>query len=462
MSGARPAWVRRGWVRPLVVVALMVLASPARAQDLPGAPTNPLAEAQADAERYPQDYATVARLATVAAGQQRWDVALGAWEGAYALSGGNLDSSLGRVLALLGAGRATEARAAAKDATDRHPDADLAWATRAWTLRQHQAGLPGTWGLGGARAAYRKALALRPDDSYRCGLAFVDLQRGDRAAALAAFSALPADPCSAAGLQASRPDWRVYGSLTFAGLAYQDHADDTGGASLIVQGGARIAELVHVELTGRFLWKDFAEDATTRYQQQELWGRVGVSHAGFGGEVLAGAIGGSLSTGGRFVIGGQGWVTSGATMRIGGAVGDWSDGTSGQLQAGLLIPVLARLGLDVRGGLSAWQADAGTSAGPLGWGGASAELDLDPVQLTVGGWGGPRVRPVDFDEPSVWNVLERPVAGFDLEASVRLGSLLGLHAGYQVLRLDPLDGSTHPHTHVITFGVHAQGGGALP
>jgi len=91
----------------------------------------------------------------------------------------------------------------------------------------------------------------------------------------------------------------------------------------------------------------------------------------------------------------------------------------------------------------------------------SALIDAGRLHLEVGGRGGTEVRPVRFDEPTVWNTTARPLAGAFVDAAVDLDDHFALTFGYEALAMRPVDGSDDYFIHVLSFGFTVEGKGGL-
>jgi len=441
--------------------------------------TPELARAAALSDTWPQDYAAAVGWARAAVTAERPEDALRAWDRAMALSGGNLEVLLGRSATLLELDRVVEARLDARGATALAPDLPASWNGRAWAQR-HTPGLAsGAWGLLDAETSYRRALRLDPDDATAgCGLAWTRLALGDRVGAEQAFrlrfEADPADDCAARGAAESRPRITGGGALVVAGVVRDGHPLYAGGPSLLVQGGLEIADLAFVQVTGRFLWLLPSREAAggppgspqslngaAPYDQQEIWLRAGADHRGSGGQVLVGIFNASTADAAFATVGGQGWLTWGATLRGEGSFARYADGDTVMGGLGVRVPVTSFLSLDGGLRLSSWLPAEGDDEGPLVAGQASALLELGRLGLEVGGRFGTEVRPLRFADPTLWNTTERYGGGLFVDGSIELHENIGLTLGYELLRMQPVDGSDDRHTHVFSLGVFGRGTGGL-
>ncbi len=439
------------------LLLLLLLAGPAQAADLDAL--------RAAAEASPQDYATQIALARAADEAGERALAATAWQAAFEASGGNLEASLGRALALANAGRIAEARRGAAAAVAAFPDSADAHKTQAWLLRFHDPILPGTYGLVAAERSYARAFSLFPDADTRCGLGWTRLALGAPLSARQDFAARlmddPGDPCAVQGTAATRSTIRFGGGFSLNGAIYQDHPTALGGFNALISGHVSFADLVSVELVGRFLGIAYQDaDSTRDYRQDEVWGRVGVAHGGFGGQVLAGAIGTTSTTKVMPVVAGRGWFTFGPTLRFEGTVSAYDDGDAVRGGFGLRVPVLAALSLD--GGLDVSAlVDGTTDPVPRVSAHASALVQVGPVLLQPGIRLGDELRPVRIDEPSAWNTTDIVKLSAYLKGTAALNPHLDLTFGYEILRLDPEDGSDVRHTHLISLGLTGLGSGGL-
>ena len=471
-----------------VLVALMVSVvtpAPGLAEEAPQPMSPALATAAAESDTYPQDYAAAVRYAQAAVTAERPELALIAWDRAMALSGGNLEVLLGRSLTLLDLGRIADARRDARSATDQAPDQPIVWTRRAWAQRNTPKLASGAWGQLGAESSYRRALALDSENAAaHCGLAWSLLALGDRLGAERAFRLRfeqdPADDCAIDGAVASAPRIAGGGGVVLAGIVRDGHPLYVGGLSLLVQGGVEVADLAFFQVTGRFLWLFSEEESgsdraagrggptvgpasgqTATYDQQELWLRAGAHHRGAGGQVLVGVLDASTSDESFATVGGQGWVSFGATLRGEGAWAGYGDGETAMGGLGLRVPVTSFLSLDGGLRLSSWMPTDSESEGPYAAGSLAALLDVGRLHLEAGGRFGTEIRPLRFDEPILWNTTERYVGGAFVDGTVELHDKFGLSFGYELLRMQPVDGSDDRHTHVFSLGVYGQGVGGL-
>lgn len=439
-----------------LLVLLLGLFGTAQAADL--------SALRAAAEQFPQDYATQVALARAADALDQPELALQAWDAAFGVSGGNHESSLGRTMALLRAGEVEAARAQARATLQRFPESAAAWKVHAWSQRQFAPWMPRTYGLLTARSAYARAWSLAPEADTRCGFAYTRLSLGAPVAARQDFAAMlladPGDPCAVDGAGSTRPRIGFGGGFVLSGSIYQQHATNLGGFNAQIFGDVTFSDLVFVEIAARFAGVAYDSGAgTADYRQDEIWGRVGVSHEGFGGQLVAAAVGSSSAVNPIPVLAGQGWATFGPTVRLEGSWARYADGDVGKVGFGLRVPVTSFLSLD--GGLDV-SGSSTAAAGPHFSGFGSALLDFGPVGLELGFRAGTEVRPVRLDELSVWNLADPLAASAFVDAGVTLNPNLDLFFGYEILRLRPLDGSDASHTHVLSVGLRGHGSGGLP
>ena len=394
---------------------------------------------------------------------------LGAWAQAPVPRGLVLASEAqqARVLPLLAEGRVFEARAAAAAATRLTPDDAGAWMLYGWSRRQAPRGLPGSYGLPLAEAAYGLALALEPETpDARCGGVWARLEQGDRVGARAAFTRLlsddPSDACALAGARASAPRWTASGRVSLLGSVYDGDPSRSGGISLL--GGARVgfADLLHLELTGRLLAVGLDIDGVkVTGTQAEVWGRVGIAHRGLGVEALLAAVNSSGDVRAASVVGVRGWGTFGVTLRGEAAVSTFDDGRALQAGIGVYAPVFSVLSVDAGLQVSGFAPQDGDATGPAAM--VSAALLLTPTDtfsLRVAGRGGKAWSPVRFDGPAIWNTDGAQTAGAEVVVSGRLLPWLRVHGTWEVARLlDPT--GTVSHTHVFGLGVTVETEGEM-
>ncbi len=440
-----------------IALLLALLSTPVDAADL--------ASLRAAAAAYPQDYGAQQTLARAAEEAGERDLALIAWQAAFDASHGNLESSLGRALALLNLGRIPEGRAAARAAARAFPESAAAQKTLAGAHRHAATNLPGSWGLVAADRAYVRAFSLSPDDDTRCGRAWNRLALDAPLVARQDFAALllknPGDACAVDGTAATRPMFRFGGGFSLNGSLYQDHPSNLGGFNALIFGRISFADLVFAEVAGRFLGIAQSTDTGTQdYRQDEIWGRVGVAHGGFGAQVLAGALGATTSTSTIPAVGGQAWASFGATLRLEGTWAQYDDGEALRAGLGLRVPVLSMLSLDGGVDLSGLIDDSGDPT-PQVSAHLSAILRLGPMTLQPGFRAGNEIRPLRIDEPSLWNTTSTLEASAFLKGSAALNPNLDLSFGYEVLRFQPADGSDVRHTHVLSIGIAGHGSGGL-
>ena len=243
------------------------------------------------------------------------------------------------------------------------------------------------------------------------------------------------------------------GSAAGSATLYQDHPSNVAGGAVELGGWVDIAELAFFGVSGRYLGIGYEDTSIQPYEQGELWLRAGLRHRGFGGQLLVGVIDRSTADTPAPVIAGQVWATFGPTVRLEGSWSEWTDGEASMFGAGIRVPVLSFLSFDAALNLSSFSDS--DDVHPSGSG--AVIFDWDPVRLKLGARGGTEVRPVRFDEASVWNTTEYLGASAFLDGTIHLNDNFGLTFGYEVARLEPTDGSDARHTHVLTFGVTAEG-----
>ncbi len=412
------------------------------------APIEPLQRAF---EAFPDDYATAVALAKGAYAEGRFELSLEAWDAARDISDGNLETRLGRVMTLLALDRVAEARLESAAAVASTHD-DSAWLTHAWAMRQAMGFEAPVYSLLGAESAYGRAIDA-PDAA--CGRAFTRVELGDSLGSRATFVRLleanPSDACALAG--ASRPTIRFGGGVAGSATLYQDHPSNVAGGALELHGWIDVADFAFFGVSGRYLGIASEDTSAEPYEQGELWLRAGLRHRGIGGQLLVAVVDRNTTDVAAPVIAGQVWASFGPTVRLEGSWSEWTDGEAAMFGVGIRVPVLSFLSFDAALNLSSISTD--DAVNPSGSG--AVIFDWDRFSLKVGGRGGTEVRPVRFDEASVWNTTEYLGASAFLDGTLKLNDHFGLTFGYEVARLEPSDGSDARHTHVLTFGVTAEG-----
>ncbi len=447
----------------VIIAVVLVLASPSQAEDASPTMLPPaVAAALADLEAWPEDYGAARRLAEVATNWGAWTMAIRGWTRAEELSGASYETAMGKVVPLLELGRFAEARNSAREATVLAPESGDAWRLLAWSRRQTKAWQTGTYARLGAASAYRTALRVDPGEaSAACGLAWTMLGWGDRMGASARFEALLAedakDACALSGLEPTAPRWRAGGGFWLSGYAYSQ-STNTAGISGLIQGWVSFADLVSLEVTGRVLAIQ-AGTGTTKVTgtQGEVWARLGVSHAGHGGELLVGFLDRSSRDVTETVVGGRAWATIGATIRAEGAISTFDTGRAALIGAGIRVPVFSLLSLDAGVQFTRWfpSDDDATDVGAMLQGSVLIE-PIDGLNIELTGRGGVGWSSIRFDQPAIWNLEERQLGSASLKVSGRLNPWLTLQGGYEAVALGAKTTESSVETswtHVFTIGV---------
>ena len=218
------------------------------------------------------------------------------------------------------------------------------------------------------------------------------------------------------------------------------------------------ADFISLEVTGRLLAIQ-SDNGTTKVTgtQGEVWARLGVNHAGHGGEVLVGFLDRSSRAVTETVIGGRAWATVGATIRAEGAISTFDTGIAALVGVGFRVPVFSLLSLDAGVQFTRWfpSDDAATDVGAMLQG--SVLIDpLDRLSIELTGRGGVGWSSIRFDQPAIWNLEERQLGSASLKVSGRLNPWLTLQGGYEAVALGAktTDSSVETSwTHVFTIGV---------
>jgi hypothetical protein len=415
------------------------------------------AEAQLEAETYPQDYAAQVAWARASQAAGQPSVALAAWATAAMLSGGNLETTLGPIPALVALGHFDQARAASDAGLALAPELAGAWMLDGWATR-YRPWMP-SFALHRARRSYRRATELSPENAAAwCGLGWTRLGlgdvRGSKAALETALAHGDSEACATQGLAALPARWTVDATLVGGGSDWVSHPWRDSGTGYTAQVAGAYDSMFGLDVTVRKLHinevpttedldaedddggdgtdeeptgegsppppadEPLAPDPTELdaapaggdLDQVELWVRAHGGHAGFGAQ----AVFGSLTTSGRAdsglrVLGGRAWATHGVTWTAEFATTAYEDGAEqSQFGAGFWLPVWQDL--RVEGGALYSQVggelpdESLGGSGVAGWAAVAWQGPERPLSARVVSHFGTERRPVRLDEPSVWNV----------------------------------------------------------
>lgn len=415
-----------------------------------------LTDLRREALLYPGDYATHVALARAAEAVGDDETAWASWSRAVALSEANLESSLGRIPVAVRLGHTDTAREDARHALDLAPGLPEALLLHAWAWRSDPV-LPG---LGGwiAEQSYLRYAALRPADGAPwCGVGWVRALRGDRLGARNAFDAAMArgDACADDGLTATRPAVEAWGTALGTAIVYQDHPDRGAGGAGLLTAGARLGDVAHLEASGRALGIGTTGAALT---QGEVWGRLGLTHAGHGLEALAGGTwtGGPVTTS-SLTVGGGAWLTVWATLRGDLSWTRFGDGDLVQGDVRLTLPLTPAVTATTGVHLGRFQPFDGVDTDEDDTLRASAHLDLTAsmgrLTLSAGGRVGPEVRPLRPLTATLFNLDDRLTASGRVGATVTATPFLDVHLGYEVLRLQSPSTGDLRHEHLASLGL---------
>ena len=448
-------------------LAVWMIAGPALGADL--------SVLEAQLERFPDDYASAAALGKAAVQAGDGELALRGWRAAQRVSGGNLESSAGVVLALTALGRHIDARAAAEALVVAHPDSAKAWVTHAWAWRWEPI-LPQRSAWQATRSYQMAAAAARVQgggSELWCGLGYTRWSLGDIRRSREAFEASDS-VCGRQGLASMPPVWRVWGSAAAGLAAYADHPWRASGRHVGGQVGARWSEAVGVDLSVRRVtvdgaWPDDSRPPPDRFTpppleedtvgQTELWARTGGRVGTVGGDALVGVVQiDGAESGSAHALGGRAWAQlSAVTLGLSAVSTSYDSGDNLQLGADLELPLHAAVAL--MGGVDHTRAadQVTTAAGPTGpvtselldqgssgWGAVRAAVWPAGLSLSLGGRLGRELRPVRFAVPAVWNLDEALLGSGFADISWRLDDHFTLFGGLERVRLeDPLPDAPH-------------------
>jgi len=295
----------------------------------------------------------------------------------------------------------------------------------------------------GARRAFKRSLAL--EGGCEAGLGFSDLKQV---------------PMSA--------------HFSTTAIAYQDSAYSSG-VSFTLGADATVGRLVTLGMTGRGLWLGSGEEGTEAVSQEEVWGRLGLTHRGHGFQAV---VGGGFTQAGdqsteKIVVGGTAWASWFVTPRVEAAYSSYHDGSSVQAAFAVRAPILEYVSLD--GGIQLTQFTAVDeldlpegSAVPtedgdwLTSGFASLRVEAPTWQFIAGGRFGLEYRPIRLDEPTLWNLTGRIEASGFVRGAYALPVFTSpSHAqrpiwgygGYEILRLSSTETVDTSHVHLVTVGI---------
>lgn len=426
------------------MILLWALLATAQADD-------PIPSLRATAEAYPEDVAAAEAWARAAAEADDADEALAAWTEVAARTDDAPYTVAPRVVWAVAAGRHALARSIAAQARAADPADPEAWKLTAWAWRFD----PLATGVGTrlARAAYRQALALDPDDDDAAlGLGLTRLADGD---VLGARQVLPrvGDPPTAPRV------WTLWGGLRGVGYVYGPDATYAGGGGVTARVGATFDHLVHLDATVRTLHLTDPTGTEDDLSQQDVFVRAGVHHDGHGAEVMTGlhvqdgAVGEDGGPGG-YSVAGRAWGTWHATLEAGAWVSVLGDGLGWGVNPRLHVPVTRWVRLT--GGLVATGRTAPPGAPtppPTAVAGhAGLSVFAGPVEVSAAGHWGPQIRPIRFDEPVVWTIVSALTASATGRVAWQIDDHWRVDAGYAWVRSTlPLE-STSTDLHLVDVG----------
>ena len=358
-------------------------------------PTEVLYAAEDEVLSFPADYGAWTSLARAAESGGSWDQAVGSWQRAFELSGGNLETASALVRLYLGGGEVAAAREVALAMAERHPESraagqllGVAWSTphSAWEARM-------------ALGALSRAQDADPSsETLHCAMAWSATTRAAPSLAREHLKNAAAG-CAPAGLRDDDTPM-VALSAGVTALGWSGNAKADGGASGTLSATATKDELAWAGVVVRGL----SLSGSSPVSQADLWGRAGAQLAGSGLEGFGGLIATSGFTPAK-VVGGRGWTQWRQLGVSAGVVRSaYGDGAALQVEGGVswllsehvqLLTGLRRTGLD---GLDHTALDLGVGLQRGPWS-ASGTVRL-----------GSELRPVRLEGLVPWNT-EDPLTG---------------------------------------------------
>ena len=439
-----------------------------------------LSELEAQLQQFPDDYATAVALGRAAVDAGDGELALRAWLRAAEVSGGNLESGQGAVLALTAVGRHAEAREAADALVEEYPDSPTVWSVHAWAWRWVPT-LPhrSAWK---ATRSYETAIELGGGGDAQCGLGYTRRALGDGRGAREAFTA-SSSACGRRGLAETPDGWRAWASMAGGLTGYTEHVWRESGNHVGGQVGARWSDTVGVDLTARRVSTSGVRpppkaregklgpppvvDATV--VQTEVWARVGARSGTAGGDVLVGSV--SISgddSGSALAAGGRAWMqVSPLTLGVSGVSTTYDDSAHLQLGVDLDLPISPSVslgwGVDHTRLFSTTTVVDGTGqitevelsdSGMSGWLLGRYWFAKPDVTLSVGGRMGREVSPVRLAQPAIWNLDEALLRSSFADIGWRVDGRFTFFGGVERVRLDspPEESPLSPGESILTTG----------
>lgn len=498
-------------LRGLVIVALALFASTAHAEPLaaPVVEVSELSEevrlAQEDVSRWPSDYSAWVRLARAAEADHP-ELAVEAWREAEAINpnGRNLETAAGQVVPQLAVGNRGAARRAASDAVNFAPQLPGLHLLRATARAEVGAWVPEWFGDLRAQPSLRAAIRVAPaagtrgartpsDDAAWCAMGWGRLRLADSIGARRAFARVSDEATTCGGNAFAQPENTMSAYFSTTGIAYQN-ADNTGGLSFSAGADALVGRVLILGLSGRALWVGQSQTQTVPLppgetgapgsppasggvsSQQEVWGRIGLTHRGHGVQAVVGGafsqVRGQAATN-KFMVGGTAWASWFVTPRIEAAFSRYADGSALQGALGVRVPLVRHLSLDGGAQMTRFASvedvdlpegvpSAEVSDQPMFSGFGSLRLEAPKFQLSAGGRLGPEFRPIRLQDPTLWNLTRTITASGFVRGAVAPALFLShepvsnpiwLYAGYEVMRLAPSDTEGTSHLHLATIGI---------
>jgi len=353
------------------------------------APT--LAELEANADRFAQDYGAATTWADACEQAADWDCAARAWAQAWELSD-NQGTLQALILAEVNAGSYGDAARHAAELTTRWPDDPWSWMLKGWAWRFR----PSAWAREVARAAYRRAAKLGEGEAW-CALGWLDGEAGDTWSARKRF-AHGTETCARRGFRGHPGVDSKWGRVALAGAGwFGDSSNMAGGGSLTVQGGASRGGL-GMEMTGRVgLYEP--RDHLARLWQPEVWLQGWASTAHGGGSLTVAHIADAGWTAARnTVFGGSAWLRAGLVVRAEGAFVLTESANKAQAGLGVVIPTVDAVDLHLGAQGTSRLGESSAFSGRAG-----ITLRWRQTTVDLGGSWGREIEPIRLSLASIWN-----------------------------------------------------------
>ena len=376
-------------------------------------PMESLFAAEDEVLAFPADYGAWTTLARAAESAGAWDQAMGAWQRASELSGGNLETATALVRLQLRDGEAAEAREVAMAAVVAFPESRAAGRLLgvAWSTPQT------AWEARGGLAVLQRAQDADPSSqALHCAMAWSAAVRGSPSLAREHLKNASVG-CVPAGLRDDDVPM-VALSAGVTGLGWSGTTKASGGVS-----GSLVATAIKDDTAwGGVVVRGLSLSGDSPISQVDVWGRAGAQQGGHGLEGFGGVIATSGYTTAK-AVGARGWTQWRELGVSAGVVrSSYGDGTVLQAEGTVswllsdhlqLSTGLRRTGLD---GFDHTSLDLGVAVQRGPWS-ASSTLRL-----------GSELRPVRLDGLVPWNTADPLTGSLTVTTSRALGkqALLGV------------------------------------